>query len=112
MHGGATPTRTRKEQGRGRQLFSASLEARTKWTTGWRWQQGRVKSDSRKNLVAMERRERLSEVMGKSPGRYLKHRDIGSLSQRQGHGLDDLQTPHAAQQGTPDSAGNRELTCP
>ena len=45
-----------QEQGRNRggtrQLFSASLEARSEWTTGWSWQQERVKSDSRKNLVA------------------------------------------------------------
>ena len=45
-----------QEQGRNRggtrQLFSASLEARSEWTTEWSWQQERDKSDSRKNLVA------------------------------------------------------------
>ena len=94
---GCTEVLPQQEQGRNRggtrQLFSASLEARTEWTTGWSWQQERVKSDSRKNLVATQGKERLSEEMKKSLGRRLKHWDTGNLSQRQGHGLDDFQMP-------------------
>ena len=86
-----------QEQGRNRggtrQLFSAPLEAKTEWTTEWSWQQERVKLDSRKNLVTMKGKERLSDEMKKSLGRCLKHWDTGSLSQRQGHGLDVLQIP-------------------
>lgn len=52
---GCTEVIPQQEQGRNRggakQLYCASLEARTRWTKGLRWQQERFKSDSRKNLV-------------------------------------------------------------
>lgn len=76
-----------------------------------RWQQGRFKSDSRKNPVTTKNRDILSEVMKKSLGRCLKDTDPGSLLQTQGCRQDDPQTSHAAHQGQCDSAGNGRLAC-
>lgn len=53
----------------------ASLEARTGWTKGLRWQQERFKSDSRKNPVTTKHRDVLSKVRKKSLGSCLKDTD-------------------------------------
>lgn len=99
-----------RNRGGAKQLFFASLECRTMWTKGLRWQQERFKSDSRRNLVTMKHREILSEMLEKCLGRCLKQWDMGSHSR--GRSMDKMTSRHLTQPtNESDSAENSELTC-